>query len=83
MLRNLTTASAGTGARIALMELVVSELKADISSAAFDMQMFMGTRGRERTLPEWQNLFDQAGLVLEEQVGLRSIGKILVLRVKI
>ncbi|HUX65075.1 methyltransferase [Sulfuricella sp.] len=82
VLRNLTTACAGTGARIALMELVVSELKADFSSAAFDMQMFMGTRGRERTLPQWQSLFDQSRLVLEEQVGLQSIGKILVLRPK-
>jgi O-methyltransferase domain/Dimerisation domain len=83
VLRNLAAASSGTGACIALMELVVSDFKADLSSAAFDMQMFMGTRGRERTLPEWQNLFDQAGLVLEEQVGLQSIGKILVLRVNV
>ena len=83
VLRNVTAACAGTGARIALMELVVSELKADFSSAAFDMQMFMGTRGRERTLPEWQNLFDQSGLALEEQVVLRSIGNILVLRSKV
>ena len=82
VLRNLTTASFGTGARIALMELVVSELNADFSSAAFDMQMFMGTQGRERTLPEWQNLFDQSGLTLEEEVGLQSIGKILVLKPK-
>jgi hypothetical protein len=60
--------------------LIVSELKADYSSAAFDMQMFVNTRGRERTLAEWQNLFDQAGLMLEEVIGLQSIGKILVLR---
>jgi hypothetical protein len=83
VLRNLTTASVGTGARIAVMELVVSELKADFSSAAFDMQMFMATRGRERTLTEWRNLFEQSGWVLEEEVGLQSIGKILVLRPKI
>ncbi len=82
VLRNLAVASAGTGARIALMELVVSELKADFSSAAFDMQMFMATRGRERTLTEWQSLFDQSGLALEELVGLQSLGKILVLRPK-
>jgi hypothetical protein len=82
VLRNLTTVCTGTGARIALMELVVPELKTDFTSAAFDMQMFMGTRDRERTLPEWQNLFDQSRLAFEEQVGLRSIGKILVLRPK-
>jgi len=82
VLRNLAAASTGTGARIAVMELVVSELKADFSSAAFDMQMFMATRGRERTLPEWQSLFDQSRLALEELVGLQSMGKILVLRPK-
>lgn len=82
VLRNLSTASAGTGARIALMELVVSELSADFSSTAFDMQMFMATRGRERTLSEWQSLFDQSGLALEELVRLQSLGKILVLRPK-
>ncbi|TAN70193.1 MAG: methyltransferase [Methylobacter sp.] len=81
-LRNLVAASAGSGARIALMELIVPELKADFSSAAFDMQMFMATRGRERTLPEWQNLFDRSGLMLEERVGLQSLAKILVLRPK-
>ncbi|MGZ8908135.1 MAG: methyltransferase [Methylobacter sp.] len=82
VLRNLVAASAGTGARIALMELVVPELKADFSSAAFDMQMFMATQGRERTLPEWQGLFDQSGLALEQEIGLQSIGKILVLKAK-
>jgi len=82
VLRNLSAASTGTGARIALMELVVPEVKADFSSAAFDMQMFMATRGRERTLPEWLSLFDQSGLALEERVGLQSLGKILVLRPK-
>jgi hypothetical protein len=82
VLRNLAAASMGTGARIALMELVVAEVKADFSSAAFDMQMFMATRGRERTLSEWLGLFDQSGLVLEELVGLQSLGKILVLRPK-
>jgi hypothetical protein len=79
VLRNIAAAMTDTGARIALMELVVPELKADISSASFDMQMFMATRGKERTLTEWTNLFDQVGLVLEEQIHLKSIGKILVL----
>ncbi|MDD5462751.1 MAG: methyltransferase [Methylococcales bacterium] len=82
VLRNLVAAGEDTGARIALMELVVPELKADFSSAAFDMQMFMATRGRERTLPEWQNIFGQSGLRLEELVSLQSLGKILVLRTK-
>jgi hypothetical protein len=44
------------------------------------MQMFMGTRGRERTLAEWQALFKRGGLELEEVVGLQSFGNIIVLR---
>jgi hypothetical protein len=82
VLRNLVAASAGTCAHIALIELVVPELQADFSSAAFDMQMFMATRGRERTHSEWQSLFDQSGLELEELVGLQSLGKMFVLRPK-
>jgi len=56
------------------------ETGADLSSASFDMQMFMGTRGRERTLQEWQRLFSDSGLKLEEIVALRSFGKLLMLR---
>ena len=78
-LRNLARANAGTGASIALMEMVMPESKADLVSASFDMQMFMGTRGRERTLAEWQRLFDKSSLALKEIVGLQSFGKILVL----
>ena len=80
ILSNLARACGRTGARIALMELVIAEVGADLSAATFDMQMFMGTRGRERTLVEWSRLFDQSGLVLEEQVDLQSFAKILVLQ---
>jgi hypothetical protein len=79
-LRNLATAAAGGGARIALLELVLAEVQADLTSATFDMQLFMGTRGRERTLAEWGRLTEGTGLVLEEVVGLRSFGKLLVLK---
>lgn len=81
-LHNVVNAIAETGARIALMEMVLPESRPDLASASFDMQMFMGTRGRERTLAEWQSLFDRSGLLLEEVVSLRAIGNILVLRPK-
>lgn len=80
ILRNLARACAATGARIAVMELVMAESQADLASASFDMQMFMGTRGRERTLSEWRKLFGTCDLVLEETVSLQSFAKILVLR---
>lgn len=80
VLSNLATASAGKGARIAVLELVVAEANADFTSAAIDMQMLVNTRGRERTLAQWINLFDKVGMVLEEVVGLQSFGSLLVLR---
>jgi hypothetical protein len=79
VLRNLANACGQTGARIALLEMVLPEVGADLPGASFDMQMFMGSRGRERTLKEWTSLLDRAGITLEEVVGLQSFGNILVL----
>lgn len=80
LLSRLAEACAGTGARIAVLEMVLPETGADLTGASLDMQMFMGTRGRERTLREWRALFDRSGLTLEEVVGMQSFGNILVLR---
>jgi hypothetical protein len=79
ILRNVANACGQTGARIALLEMVLPEVGADVAAASFDMQMFMGSLGRERTLSEWTALFDHAGMVLDEVVGLQSFGNILVL----
>jgi hypothetical protein len=80
ILRSLARAIGTRGAKVALMELVLPEQGADAAGTSFDMQMFMGTRGRERTLSQWQALFAESGLTLEEVVGLRTFGNILVLR---
>ena len=80
VLRNLANASAGTGATIAVMEMVMPDMQADMAIASFDMQMFATTHGRERTLGEWQLLFERSGLKLQEVVGLQSFGNILVVR---
>lgn len=79
-LRNLVNAAGDAGARIAIMEVVMPETGTDLAGASFDLQMFAGTRGRERTLREWQALFDASGAALQEIVGLRSFGRILVTR---
>lgn len=81
-LRNLVRVCGDSGARIALLELVMSASQADVPSTSFDMQMFIATRGRERTLTEWRNLFERSGLILEEVVGLQTLGNILVLLAK-
>jgi hypothetical protein len=77
-LTQLARASATSGAPIAVMEVVMPELKADIARASFDMQMFMGTSGRERTLTQWKSLFVRSGVALQEVVDLQSFGSILV-----
>ena len=82
ILRNVANACGQTGARIALLEMVLPEIGADVAAASFDMQMFMGSHGRERTLSEWSALFVKAGVALEEVVGLQSFGNVLVLRPK-
>ncbi len=79
-LHRLHEAIGSSGARAALLEMVVPERGADIASASFDMQMFVGCRGRERTLSEWKSVIQAGELVLEEVVRLRSLGSILVLR---
>lgn len=71
---------AAAGAPVVVLEQVLPEQGADLTAASFDMQMFMGTRGRERTQAEWQALAVKAGVVLEEIVALRSFARILVFR---
>lgn len=78
-LQNLGEAIGDSGARVAVLELVVPETGADVASASFDMQMFVGCRGRERTLNEWKSIIQASGFALEEVVRLRSLGSILVL----
>lgn len=79
-LKQVAQAAGDSGAAIVLLELVMPERRADLTSASFDMQMLMGTRGRERTLGEWQAVFHQSALVLDEVVRLASFGQLLVLR---
>lgn len=78
-LRNVAQAAQVNGATIVLLELVLPERNVDLTSATFDMQMFMGTQGRERNLTEWQSVFGLAGVRLSEIVHLASFGKMLVL----
>lgn len=79
-LRTVAEAAAVKNACIVLLEMVMPDQQADLTAASFDMQMFMGTRGRERTRSEWERVFERANLRLVEIVQLASFGKMLVLR---
>lgn len=78
-LGSLREAIGSSGARVAVLEMIVPDSKADLASTAFDMQMFVCSRGRERTLAEWKTVIRGAGMALEEVVNLRSLGSILLL----
>lgn len=77
ILARVAAGASSHGNPLAILELVLPEMGADLAAASFDMQMFMGTRGRERTLSEWHTLLARSGWVLEEVVGLQSFGNIL------
>ena len=81
-LRNLQKASAQAGACAVLLEMVMDESQPSLTRALVDMQMFMGTPGRERTLREWLGLFARSGLELVETVVVRPYNQALVVRAK-
>lgn len=62
--------------------LVMPETKPDLTSATFDIQMFMGGKEGERTMGEWERLFARSGVVLVEVVDLASFAKMMVVRSK-
>lgn len=80
VLANVYEAAAPKGALIIVMEMVLAGRDADVAGTTCDMQMFMGTEGRERTMAEWENLFSRSRLILQETVRLSSLGQMLVLR---
>lgn len=79
-LRQVARAAGTTDAAIVVLEMVMPEHGADLTTASFDLQMFMGTRGRERSLREWEAVFRQSGVRLVQAVALASFGQMLVLR---
>ncbi|MGE5517107.1 MAG: methyltransferase [Bacteroidota bacterium] len=79
-LRNVAAAAAPNGCPIILLEMLMPDSHADMATASFDMQMLMATKGRERTLAEWEQVFEHGGVRLSEVVHLASFAKMLVLR---
>ncbi len=55
--------TSGLTQKISILELVLADTAVDTASASFDMQMLMGTRGRERTGSECLRRLLQCGLV--------------------
>jgi len=66
-------------ADVAIIEAVLAEQGESLMLTAFDMQMLMGTSGRERTATEWQALCSEAGYRIAGIHDTRSLVKLLLL----
>ncbi len=63
-----------------IVDAVAGEMNIDPAIASFDMQMLMGTEGRERTLAEWRSLLTSGGFELVEVIDVRTFAKFLIAR---
>lgn len=81
ILANLRTACGPHRPTIAIIDCVAEAQRIDPTVASFDMQMLIGTRGRERTEAEWRALLERGGFALQEIVLLRTFARLLVVNV--
>lgn len=81
ILTNLRKACGSHHPTIAIIDCVAEQQHIDPTVAGFDMQMLIGTRGRERTEAEWRTLLEQGGFSLQEIVSLRTFARLLVVNV--
>lgn len=77
ILSRIREASSGD---VAIIDAVLAGQGESLMLTAFDMQMLIGTEGRERTAAEWQQLFERAGYRLVGRFDTRSLWKLQLLR---
>ncbi|AWF80997.1 methyltransferase [Microbulbifer sp. A4B17] len=82
LLENIYSSMQEYHATLIIVDAVLPEKGTDLNLAAMDMQMLMGTRGRERTAREWGQLFSESPFYLFETVCVRTFAKLMVLRKK-
>ncbi|MEJ2141671.1 MAG: methyltransferase [Gammaproteobacteria bacterium] len=80
VLKNLRSALMDKQPYILIADTVAEEIKTSPTTAFFDMQMLIGTSGRERTLSEWQQLLAASGFKIAEVINVRTFAKFIVAR---
>ena len=80
LLQKSRIAMGDSRSKIAIADAILPETQATLTDASFDMQMFMGTNGKERTEKEWLTLFAQAGFELIEIVSIRTFASVLIIQ---
>jgi len=80
ILANLRNAMGDKSPYAVIVDTVGSEINMDAMTASMDMQMLMGTKGRERTASEWDSVINSGGFVIERILASRSMAKYIVIR---
>lgn len=80
ILHNLKKAIGSKRPYIVIADSVAKETNIDSMTASMDMQMLVGTQGKERTLGEWRQLLDKGGFTIEQILDTRSLVKYLIAR---
>lgn len=80
LLANLRQACGTYKPWVLIGDIVMAEVQADSAMASFDMQMLIGTAGRERTQEEWQTLLADSGFKLAAVLKARTFARFLVLQ---
>jgi len=78
VLANLKQAMGSKNAYTLIADTVAEEKNINPTVAAFDMQMLIGTKGRERTLSEWRRLLEDSGFGIVEVIDVRTFAKFII-----
>ena len=78
LLGKVKQAVGGKKATLLVVDAIAAEHHLDPAIAGFDMQMLIGTKGRERTLDEWRSLFVNACLRIEQVIEVRTFASFIV-----
>lgn len=79
VLKHLKEQMMKSGATAVIVDAVAQECNIDPNIASFDMQMLVGTQGRERTINEWRKVVSSAGLHIDQVIDARAFAKYIVL----
>lgn len=82
ILNNIRHASGSFQSDVIIMDAVLKAQHESLMLTSFDMQMLIGTEGRERTRQEWSSLCTGGGYRIEQIFDTRSLWKLLLLRAK-
>lgn len=80
ILLNLKIAIGNKSPYVVIVDAIPEEVNIDSITAFMDMQMLIGTNGRERTLKEWSKLFAESDFKIEKVLNTRTFAKYLVIR---